>query len=328
METTRQAEESSPLVRSASAGGDENSSSKGYDSLTYSITPSARSTTIDGGSKTNTTTLTDDGDENDDADQSSSIFSLNEEHKTSVMETFIHLLKGYMGAGCLSLPWAMSQLGVFWGIVAIFAMSFWSSYNCWIVVKLKRYIERTSVNSDDRSSVSGTSTQSNMTYPEVGGWAYGTNFQSATSTAICTQQIAICTVFCSFVGENLLALLHSLNFYGIGHSGAISLVFPFLLGLSFIPSLKSLAPVMAAGTILLIGSFIAIGVIIKEEWDYRPDETPEIHPPLVPLSLCAILYSYEGICLILPVESAMKEPKHFKKVFISAMGCVALILSR
>ena len=40
-----------------------------------------------------------------------------------------------------------------------------------------------------------------------------------------------------------------------------------------------------------------------KEWDARPDELPELHVPQMPLAACAILYSYEGICLILPIVS-------------------------
>ena len=48
------------------------------------------------------------------------------EDKTTESQTFIHLLKGYIGPGCLSLPWAVSQVGFVGGTIAIAIMSFWS----------------------------------------------------------------------------------------------------------------------------------------------------------------------------------------------------------
>jgi hypothetical protein len=30
-------------------------------------------------------------------------------HKTTEAQSFLHLLQGYVGPGCLSLPWAVSQ---------------------------------------------------------------------------------------------------------------------------------------------------------------------------------------------------------------------------
>ena len=107
-----------------------------------------------------------------------------EGHLTTVKETFLHLVKGYIGPGMLSLPWAVSQLGVPVGFVSVFVMSFWSSYNCWTVVRVKRHIEHSRGKDDDidddKISDTGSSvtTNTNITYPDVGEWAYGKTFQS------------------------------------------------------------------------------------------------------------------------------------------------------
>ncbi|CAB9505671.1 Proton-coupled amino acid transporter 4 [Seminavis robusta] len=282
--------------------------------------------------------------DNDDAISDASDFD--EEHGTTPTEAFLNLLKGYFGAGMLSLPWALSQLGVVYGSIAVFVMAFWSSYNCWTVVKLKRFIERnqtynlnlaggdagsikSSPHSTTGSAASSATTRTNLTFPDVGEWAYGTKFQSYVSICVCTQQLAICTVFISFIGENLLAVLDRLELTGFidSHIGVMTLCLPCVLSLSFLPSMKSLAPVMALGTILLGLCVALLGVIMGKEWDARPEELPELKLPQMPLAACAILYSYEGICLILPIESSMKEPQHFQKVFVGTMTVVATILA-
>mmetsp|Transcript_2900 Transcript_2900/g.3894 ORF Transcript_2900/g.3894 Transcript_2900/m.3894 type:complete len:652 (+) Transcript_2900:138-2093(+) len=276
--------------------------------------------------------------------------ALNQIHGTTDLEAFLSLMKGYIGPGMLSLPWAMSQLGLYYGCMSIFLMGFWSSYNCWTVVKLKHFIERTegqNLNADENSvdnspastklssrmermeSVSVASSRTNLTFPDVGEWAFGKTFHSFVSVCVCTQQLAICTVFISFIGENLLAVLNRLNVTGFvgSHVGVMTLILPFVMSLSFLPSMKRLAPVMGMGFVLLVICLILLGVIMVKEWDERPDDLPELDLPRIPLAACAILYSYEGICLILPIESSMKEPKHFKTVFVSAMSLCALILA-
>ena len=262
------------------------------------------------------------------SDAGSSDSSDFEIHGTTSLEAFFNLLKGYFGAGMLSLPWALSQLGVAYGCLAVFVMAFWSSYNCWTVVKLKRFIERTqnygpnninfalNVNNFETASAhsgltggletaSAASSKTNLTFPDVGDWAYGARFQTYVSACVCTQQLAICTVFISFIGENLLAVLDRLNLTGFidSHVGVMTLCLPCVLSLSFLPSMKRLAPVMALGTILLALCVALLGVIMGKEWDARPTKLPELHVPQMPLAACAILYSYEGICLILPIVS-------------------------
>lgn len=236
--------------------------------------------------------------------------------KTTASQTFIHLLKGYIGPGCLSLPWAVSQVGFVGGTIAIAIMSFWSSYNCWTIVKIKRYIERSNLQNvnansivyglDTKSEGASSMASSALTYPDVGEWAYGDKFEQFTSGCICTQQLAICTVFFSFIGENIYAVCQLVpevvpNIL-LSHVGVMTVALPFIMGLSFIPNLNALTPVMLAGTVLLFSGFGVLGYVIGILWDERPTDPVEIQWKEAPLALCAILYSYEGICLILPIE--------------------------
>jgi len=86
---------------------------------------------------------------------------------------------------------------------------------------------------------------------------------------------------------------------------------------------------MAGGSILVIVTLLLLGIVGGKEWSIRPDaqELPTFDLPSAPLAMCAILYSYEGICLILPIESAMKQPKHFGPTFAGAMFLVALVMA-
>lgn len=278
------------------------------------------------------------GDDDDDVRSDMSIADY--APKSTVAQTFIHLFKGYIGPGCLSLPWAMSQVGFLWGSVAIAVMSFWSSFNCWTIVKIKRYIERSNMESMRASIVEGADTRSEsassmassaLTYPDVGEWAYGDKFEQFISGCICTQQLAICTVFFSFIGENILAVCQLMPEVVprvlLSHVGVMTVALPFIIGLSFIPNISALTPVMIAGTVLLFSGFGVLGYVIFAEWDERPTDPVTVNWKEAPLALCAILYSYEGICLILPIESTMAEPKKFKKTFAGAMACVAVVLA-
>ena len=254
-----------------------------------------------------------------------------------------------------------------------------STYNSWVVVRLRRFIEQqhnarseirmnanfttnttgntagpgslnnpttTTMNNNntadgggdlDSEAASSVTTRTNMTYPDVGEWAYGKTFQAYVSGCICTQQLAVCTVFISFVGENLLVVLrHMHNYIHLGnflesHVGVMTLALPFFMSLSFIPSLKGLVNVMMAATILMLLTLLLLGVFVGKVWHERPTTSEEgaatINPPMLPLALCAILYSFEGICLVLPIESAMKETKHFKSVFFTSMTVVACIMA-
>mmetsp|Transcript_31765 Transcript_31765/g.48012 ORF Transcript_31765/g.48012 Transcript_31765/m.48012 type:complete len:495 (+) Transcript_31765:128-1612(+) len=226
---------------------------------------------------------------------------------TTYFQTVLLLVKGYVGPGCLSLPWAFSQLGIPLGCVVVIIFMAWTSYNCWIVLAIKRSYP------DEIT-----------TYPDVGRWAYGSGFGSFVSICICILQLAVCTVFFSFIGENLLAVAGPMN--QSSHALVMTLALPAVLALSCLASITKMAPFSAAGTILLGITFALLGTVMVGEWEERPS------PPLtsiqslsyLPLAFCVILYSYEGICLILPVEAAMRNRQSFGSVFGLSMTIVAI----
>ena len=253
--------------------------------------------------------------------------SLNEDQssqKTTSWQAFIHLLKGYVGPGCLSLPWAVSQLGLPLGVTVVFSVSCWTSVNIWHVVQLKREYEKTL----PPSTTTTTTTQQQITYPDVGAWLYGNKFGLVLKAMICVQQISVCTVFLSFIGENLGAAIR--NTLGpISHIAVISLALPAALALVCLPNLKVLAPVMTLATLTLFGGFAVLGVLIWEQWPDRPQ-----NPPIqiqdwgqLPLAICAVLYAFEGICLILPIETSMANKEKFGHVFSAAMTASAVIFA-
>jgi len=305
-------------------------------------------------------------------------------------QTVIHLVKGYIGCGILSLPWAVSQLGILPGIFGIIFMSIWTSYNCWTVTRLKQYIDKLQhelKNDDDdddnsdedeednTSRKSGSlaettnslvSTATARTYPDVGEWAYGAQFQTYVSVCICAQQLAICTVFVSFVLENvqaalafwkidpLVLLVETLVMLGLEDEesnyeeyendwkcrslATAGLCLPAFLVLSCgMPTVKSMVPLMVLGTIGMLSGFSLLGWIGYSKWDDRPplEKLPtwslDVNDPYsmnnVFMALCGILYSFEGICIILPVESSMKHPvTEFKSAFGVSIVLITLLL--
>mmetsp|Transcript_8727 Transcript_8727/g.12636 ORF Transcript_8727/g.12636 Transcript_8727/m.12636 type:complete len:503 (+) Transcript_8727:112-1620(+) len=231
-----------------------------------------------------------------------------QESGTTYFQTLLLLVKGYVGPGCLSLPWAFSQVGITLGCVVVLFFMAWTSYNCWIVLQIKR---------QHPSEVN--------TYPDAGTWAYGPRFGAFVSICICVLQLAICTVYFSFIGENLLAVAAGPMSHN-GHALVMTLALPAILALSCLASITKMAPFSAAGTLLLAITFALLGTVMVGEFEDRPSQPLTSIQSLsnLPLAFCAILYSYEGICLILPVEAAMRNRKSFGSVFGVSMTVVAI----
>lgn len=240
-------------------------------------------------------------------------------HKTNVTQTFLHLVKGYIGPGCLSQPWAYTQIGIQYGVMATIILGILTTYNCLIVMRRKVQF------ADEFSG-------SHVTYSDVGELAYGLKFRLYVSFSVCIQQLSVCTVYFSFISDNIAAVASSWDWPKLLQEQRfiMALVFPFILALCFIKDLRRLSPVTAAGTFFLFSSFAFLAACGFENWG--PVDKSIFMPTSfqfasIPLATCAIMYSYEGICLIFPIEAAMIEPQKFERVFVFSMMCVIAIFT-
>ena len=216
-----------------------------------------------------------------------------EEHMNTAMQSFLHLLKGYIGPGCLSLPWAVSQIGIRNGVLACFILGSWTAYNSWSLVQLKRRLP------DDVN-----------TYPEVAGSLSGKTLHRVTFSCVSITQIGICTVFLSFVATNIQAFLQPL--LDLTYKQTLSFVIlPIVLGLMSLPDLKALVKLSLLGTILLVQALLLLAFVMVQAAQGNMPDVPD--PPLdesflrYPLALCAILYTFEGINLVLPIENTTRS---------------------
>lgn len=214
------------------------------------------------------------------------------EHKherTTELQTIVHILKGYIGPGCLSLPWCFSQLGVPLGIFVTLSLSLITTYNCLVMIKVKHE------HANRRST----------TYPDLGEKAYGKLFRNYVTVALCANQLAVCTVFFSFIGENVSAVvneilrLHDEEEANANAGGEIQesssifsdnrvvmiTIFPVIIFLSFLPNLRVLAPVTMIGSALQFVAFILVGVMVCLNWETKPAEIVAADWSMVRLTL-------------------------------------------
>jgi len=239
----------------------------------------------------------------------------------SSFQAFLHLLKGNVGPGCLSLPWAFSTLGTPLGAAAVFLLGVLTGANGWSVVMARR--KWFGLPRPDGAEV---------TYSDVGERAYGTKFRKYVTASIMLQQLAVCTIFFSFIADNTAALASEFFLDGAALTNyrvCVTLVLPAAMALSCVPNLKALGFAIKIATGLLFSAFFFIGVVVIKNWgDYSGAKTNETDEgrwsSTVPIAICAVMYSYEGISLVLPVESAMQKPESFARPY--GLGLVGMII--
>jgi len=171
-----------------------------------------------------------------------------------------------------------------------------------------------------------------VTYSDLGERAYGQGFRLLVSIAQCTQQLAICTVYFSFIADNVRAVLHRALGVDINVRVLMVVTLPFMIFLSLLKDLKVLAPFSKWGVVLMSVAVLMVAGVMITDWGLDVpledrDDTTRIRWPKAPEALCAVLYSYEGINLILPVESAMARPDAFHGIYYCAMVNVFVVFA-
>ncbi|CAD7002550.1 unnamed protein product [Ceratitis capitata] len=61
------------------------------------------------------------------------------DHPTSDLETLVHLLKGSLGSGILAMPMAFLNAGLWFGLIATFAVGALCTYCVHILVNVRTY---------------------------------------------------------------------------------------------------------------------------------------------------------------------------------------------
>ena len=149
------------------------------------------------------------------------------------------------------------------------------------------------------------------------------------TASICLLQLAVCTVFVSFIGENsrsfFAAYAPEWKLLSTSEAFNIALAAPAIGGLVLIPNMKSLGPVSEIAIVLLLAAFAVLGVVSVENYPTRPSSLPSTNWGQVPIAICAILYSFEGICIVMPLEASMKQRKKFDDVFSAAYLVVTVV---
>jgi proton-coupled amino acid transporter len=131
-----------------------------------------------------------------------------------------------------------------------------------------------------------------------------------------------------FVADNWYSLLQAVsNNNVIGTKALIAAQAAIIVPLAFIRNISKLGPAA-----LLADVFILIGLVYIYQYDISFIASHGIHrsvelfnPNGYTLTLGASIFTFEGIGLILPIQSSMKKPHHFEPLLGVVMVLITLV---
>ena len=248
-----------------------------------------------------------------------------QDNSTSDVATLMHLLRANIGIGLLTMPNAIQDAGYVVGPIFLAITGLLACHCMTILVRCSHAL-------CDQLGVSS------LDYADVGELAlvYKLGLKRTSLLArhvinllLVTAQLGICCTYFLFLAENTGRLILVAGGPYISNNTLILYFLPVLILLSFIRSLKALAPFSAVANLCyLYGSltfvlFCAITILRRQAVaeDARPVASTGY---TYALFFGNILFAFEGIGGVLPIENKIAKPRHFSPLLWTTISLVTL----
>ncbi|KAK3700432.1 hypothetical protein QZH41_015292, partial [Actinostola sp. cb2023] len=244
----------------------------------------------------------------------------------------MHLIKANLGIGVLGLPFAVMNAGIVVGPLLILFTGI-------IIMHCMHLLVQSSHAFCDRWRLISTRGLSNyfyrskymsLGYAEVAEMAVGLYYPQKKSIGsllvnifLIFTQLGFCCIYLIFVAETLQQILTEQMYLDVKVWIAIILA-PVIL-LSFIRTLKVMAVLSAIANVLYVSGIVCL-LIYAGQTIQNPETFPKfVGFASIPLSFSSIVFAFEAIGVILPVENMMALPRVFRHVINGAMLVVLLV---
>ncbi|CAJ0581006.1 unnamed protein product, partial [Mesorhabditis spiculigera] len=242
-------------------------------------------------------------------------------------QALAHMIKVMMGTGMLSLPIAFKHSGLYLGMILLTFICLICIYCTRQLVFAQHYVAHLKGQTRmDYANVMRSAVE--IGPPSVRGWGYFakvTKYESGDLNAFLRQcvninmfvaQLGFCCVYFVFMADNLKQFFDQTSNIHISQAGWIGLLLVPLMALCTIRELKALAPLAGMANVLYLAAVVIVLYEILQV-ERSTSELPAFGDlASLPLFFGTVMFSFEGVAVVLPIENQMDEPASF----ISANG--------
>lgn len=241
---------------------------------------------------------------------------------SSQPKTFANVFIAVVGAGVLGLPYSFKRTGWVVSLLMLFSVAALTHHCMMLLVRTRRRLE----------SVMGFTNIAS--FGDLGFIVCGSVGRFAVDLMLFLSQAGFCVGYLIFIANTLANLFNSPTPTNL-HPRILGLMpktlyiwgcFPFQLGLNSISTLTHMAPLSIFADIVDVG---AMGVVMIEDvfifFKNRPSVEAVGSLSMFFYGLGVAVYAFEGVGMVLPIESETQEREKFGKVLALAMASISLM---
>merc|ERR1711892_899617 len=229
------------------------------------------------------------------------------ENTISNVETIIHLLKGNIGIGVLTMPIAISNAGLVGGVLGMVFVAV-VTIHCMhtLVIAAQKLMAKRGVDFLDYADTAEAA------FLEAGGgWASKSHhMRRLINIFLCMSQIGSNAVYILFVAQNIMPIAETYFTLGWNYRLYIALLLIPVIMICSIKNLRYLSPCSVLANIL---EFAGLGIIFYYIFATpipSSDSVPWFTSPVkFPIFFGTAIFAFERISVVLPIENQMSKPK-------------------
>uniref|UniRef100_A0A2N9FSZ7 Amino acid transporter transmembrane domain-containing protein n=1 Tax=Fagus sylvatica TaxID=28930 RepID=A0A2N9FSZ7_FAGSY len=253
---------------------------------------------------------------------------------SSKSKTFANVFIAIVGAGVLGLPYSFKRTGWVMSLLMLFSVAALTQHCMMLLVYTRRKLESSNGSSKIASSngfskiASSNGLSKIASFGDLGFTVCGSTGRFLVDILIILSQTGFCVGYLIFIGNTLADVVNlSPMIMGLApKSFYIWGCLPFQLGLNSIASLTHLAPLSIFADVVDLG---AMGVVLVEDVLVFFKHSPAVKAfggvSVFFYGMGVAVYSFEGVGMVLPLESEMKDKDKFGKVLALTMAFLSLL---
>ncbi|KAI6646920.1 Proton-coupled amino acid transporter 1-like [Oopsacas minuta] len=229
--------------------------------------------------------------------------------------TLMHILKANIGIGLLTMPNAMKDAGYVFGPTILLLMGIIATHCMTVIVTCSHHL-------------CAQLQLPALSYADVAELAIAYKFKKRywgmiarifVNAMLLLTQFGFCCTYLAFISKHIILLIENSGAMPINYRLIILAILPIFILASYIRTLKYLAPISSVANICILYSITIILVFssltIAEQGALGPGVEPFSTTPIsYPLFFGNVIFAFEGIGSVLPLENKMANPKFFQPI--------------
>lgn len=228
----------------------------------------------------------------------------------SMMTDVGNMLKAFIGLNFMYVAYAFAQAGLVRGIVGLVFIALVTEHCCLLLVDVKDAMP---------PQVLARTGGKPPTYGDIARFVGGRPCEMVINAALILTQFGYCVGYLIFISGTVHDLLQSKQPTWL----FVIMPVPVLISLAMLRSIRSLGPFSLFANAALLTGFIAVVVFIAKHFEWQPS-TPGWGT--FPLFFGQMTAALEGIGLVIPVETSMKNRANFPLVLRISLFILITIL--